>query len=153
MEKISQWFKANTLSINIRKTKFTLFHKNFSKHGIPVKLPALIVGSTNIERTSSVKFLGVMLDEHISWTDHIRTVENKIAKNIGLLYRVSQFLNEDSLKTVYFPYIHSFLNYANVAWGSTYATKLKRVYVKQKHTVRIVFNKDKLLIQSLFLKT
>ena len=86
-----------------------------------------------------------MLDEHISWIDHIRTVENKIiTKNIGLPYRVSQFLNEDSLKAVYFSYIHSYLNYANIPWASTYATKLKRIYRKQKHAVGIVFNKDKL---------
>ena len=84
-----------------------------------------------------------MLDKHISWIDHVRTIENKIAKNIGLLYRASQFLDEDSLKTVYFSYIHSYLNYANIAWASTYATKLKRVYLKQKHAVHIVFNKDK----------
>ena len=83
-----------------------------------------------------------MLDEHI-WIDHIRTVENKIANNIGLLYRVSQFLNKDSLKTVHFSYIHSYLNYANIAWAQ-YATKLKRVYLKQKHAVRILFNKDKI---------
>ena len=92
-----------------------------------------MVGSNNIERKSSIKFLGVMLDEHISWIDHVRTVENKIAKNIGLLCRVSQFLIEDSLKTVYFLYIHSYLNYGNIAWASTYATKLKIVYLKQKH--------------------
>ena len=55
-----------------------------------------------------------------------------------------KILDEDSLKTVYFSYIHSYLNYANIASASTYATKLKRVYLKQKHAVRIVFNKDKL---------
>ena len=98
-----------------------------------------MVGSNNIERKSSIKFLGVMLD--ISWIDHVRTVENKIAKNIGLLYRVSQFLNEDSLKTVYFSYIHFYLNQKNIAWTSTHATKLKRVDLKQKHALRIVFKK------------
>ena len=77
-----------------------LFHKNSSKDDIPVKLPALMVGSDNIKRTSSIKFLGVMLDEHISWINHVRTVENKIAKNIGFLYRVSQFLDEDSLNPI-----------------------------------------------------
>ena len=76
-----------------------------------------MIGNNNIERKSSIKFLGVMLDEHISWNDHVRTVENKIAKNIGLLYRVSQFLDEDSLKTVYFSYIHSYLNYAKYCIG------------------------------------
>ena len=84
-----------------------------------------------------------MLDEHISWIDHARTIENKVAKNIGLLYRVNQFLNEDS-KTVYFSYIHSYLNYANIPWASAYATKWKIVFLKQKYAVRIVFNKDKL---------
>ena len=153
LEKISQWFKADKLSINIKKTKFTLFHKNSSKDDIPVKLPALMVGSNNIERTSSIKFLGVMLDEHISWIDHVRTVENKKAKNIGLLYRVSQFLDEDSLQTVYFSYIHSYLNYANIAWARTYATKLKRVYLKQKHAVRIVFNREKLTHSKPLFKT
>ena len=103
-----------------------------------------MIGNNNIERKASINILGAMLDEHISWIGHVRIVENKIAKNIGLLYRVSQFLNEDSLKTVYFLYIHSYLNYANIAWASTYATKLERVYFIQKHAAHIAFNKDKL---------
>ena len=144
LEKVSQWFKANKLSINIKKTKFTLFHKNSFKDDIPVKLTALMIGSNNIERVSSIKYFGVMLDQHIFGIDHVRTVKNKIAKNVGLPFRVSQFLNEDSLKTVYFSYIHFYLNQKNIAWASTHATKMKRVYLKQKHAVRIVFNKDKL---------
>ena len=61
-------------SINIKRTKFTLFYKNSSKDDIPVKLPALMVGLTNIERNSSIKILGVMLDEHIYLIDHVKTV-------------------------------------------------------------------------------
>ena len=37
---------------------------------------------------------------------HIKTVENKLAKNVGLLYCAKQFLNETSFKTMYFSYIH-----------------------------------------------
>ena len=61
-------------------------------------------------------YLGLILSEPLK----------KIGKNIGLLYCVSQFLNEDPLKTVYFLYIlvYSYLGYANIAWVSTYATKL-----------------------------
>lgn len=58
-----------------------------------------------------------MLDEHLSWKDHIRVVENRLQNNIGLLYRVNQYLNEASLKTVYFSYIYSYLNYANIAYA------------------------------------
>ena len=55
-----------------------------------------------------------MIGEQISCTDHVKAVVNKIAINIDLLYGVSQFLNEDSLKTAYFYYIHSSLNYGNI---------------------------------------
>ena len=60
-----------------------------------------------------------MLDKHISWNDHIKTVENELAQNIGLLNRASYFLNKHSLNTIYFSYIHSHLNYANIAWATT----------------------------------
>ena len=61
------------------------------------------IGSKNIEKTPSIKFLGVMFDEHISWNDHLKTVENKLAKNIGLLNCASYFSNERSLKQFIFP--------------------------------------------------
>ena len=53
-------------------------------------------------------------------------------------------LQVKSLESIYFAYIHSYINYANIAWGSTYRTKLKTIYFHQKHAVRIVFNEDKL---------
>ena len=83
-----------------------------------------------------------MLDENVNWQEHIRTAENKIAKNIGLLYRAKYLLNESSLKCMYFVYIHSYLNYANITWASSYRTKLKAIYLLQKCTVRIVFNEN-----------
>ena len=57
-----------------------------------------MIGSNNIERKSLIRFLGVMLDEHISWIHHVKTIENKIAKNIGSLYGLSWFLNKGFLK-------------------------------------------------------
>ena len=51
-----------------------------------------------------IKFLGVILDECISWEGHIRT-----------LYRAKQLLNTSSLKSIYLSYIHSYLNYTNIA--------------------------------------
>ena len=120
LECINQWFKVNKLLLNIEKTNKTSAKNEISG------IPDLKIGSKSIKKTSSIKFLGVMLDEHISWNDHIKTVENKLAKNIGLLNRVSYFLNRNSLKTIYFSYIHSYLNYASIAWASTYVIKLKK---------------------------
>ena len=49
---------------------------------------------------------------------------------------------EDITKTIHFPFIHSFLNHANTAWGSTHFTKLKTISNKQKQAARISFDED-----------
>ena len=94
LQKRADWFTANRLSLNIKKTKYTFFHKNSVKDNIPLKLPDLHISNKSIERKSSIKFLGVMLDEHIAWNDHIHAVEKRFAKNIGLLYRAREFLEK-----------------------------------------------------------
>ena len=86
LKKFGCYFKANKLSLNNKKNKYTLFQKNSSKGDLPLKLPPLKIADHNIERKTTIKFLGVMLDENISWEEHIRTVQTKLAKNIGLLY-------------------------------------------------------------------
>ena len=144
LDKIGEWFKANKLSLNVKKTKYTFFHKHSIKDDIPLKLPALKIANREIERTNAIKFLGILLDENISWKNHIRSVEKNLAKNTGLLHRAKYLLDDSSLKTIYFSYIHSYLNYANIAWGSTYRTKLKTIHYHQKHAARIVFDQDKL---------
>ena len=107
-------------------------------------MPELKIGNSIIKRKSSVKFLGVILDENISWKEHIKTIEKKLAKNIGLLYGAKPYLDEMSLKPIYFSYIHSYLNYASIALASTCIAKLKPLIYKQKKAVRITFNEGRL---------
>ena len=142
--KVNHWFKANKLSLNAKQTNYTLFHKPSTKDNIPLKLPELVMGTKLIKRKRYIKFLRVMIDECINWKDHMRTVENKIAKNLALIYRAKQLLNTSSLKSIYFSYIYTYLNYTNIAWASTQKTKLKMINIKQKHAARIIFNEDRL---------
>ena len=83
-------------SINAGKTKYIFFHKQQDNKKIPQKLPMLSLNNTTLERVNSLKFLGVILDETINWNRHIELVENKISKNIGILYRVLLYLNKES---------------------------------------------------------
>ena len=64
-----------------------------------------------------------MLDEHISWRDHKRRI---------LTGEIIQVLTGVPLKTIYFTYIHSYLNYANIAWAKTNVTKLSEIHLLQK---------------------
>ena len=50
---IGDWFKANKVSLNNRKTKYTLFHKISSKENLPLKLQALKIADDNIERKTA----------------------------------------------------------------------------------------------------
>ena len=67
LEKISEWFKANKLSLNIKKNNYNLFCKNSSKDDLALKLPDLEIVNRVLKRKTSINFLGVMLDENISW--------------------------------------------------------------------------------------
>ena len=84
LKKISEWFRANKLSLNEDKTTFTLFHRIQDRDNLPLRLPILKINDYDIKRSSSIKFLGVLVDEHLSWTDHINILENKLSKNLGL---------------------------------------------------------------------
>ena len=107
LQKINECFEANKLSLNIGKAKYFLFHKPSRKDDLPLLLPRLLIKKHKVERVKSIKFLGVLLDENLSWKDHIKYIENKVAKNIGLLYRAKLFLDKNSLLTLYYSYIHT----------------------------------------------
>jgi len=139
LDKINEWFISNRLSLNVEKTKFILFHKASKAENIPLKLPNLLINNKIIKRELTTNFLGVLLDEKLSWKFHIKYIEGKISKNIAILYRAKPFLNYESLKNLYFSFIHSYFSYCNIAWGSTNHTKLKKIYSKQNHACRIIF--------------
>ena len=92
------------------------------------------------------------MNENLTWMGHNYTVENKISKNIELLYQGRHCLDQNCLKQIYFAYIHAYLNNASIAWASTHKTKLKKVQSKQKYALGIIFNQSKTsLSEPLFL--
>ena len=91
-------------SLNKDKTKFRIFHKLQDRDNLPLQLPVLRINNYEIKRSSSIKFLGVMVDEHLNWKDHINVIENKLPKDLGLLHKVKQFLNAKVMKSLFFIY-------------------------------------------------
>ena len=79
----------------------------------------------------------MLLDEHLSQKDYIRYIENKFVETIGFLYREKIIINENSLHTLYFSYIHTYLNYANSACGSIVGKNLKKLFNQQKHAIKL----------------
>ena len=96
-----------------------------------------------IEKQEFIKFLAVLLDENLNWKEHIKHTEKKIAKNLGLLYKGRPFLERNALLALYYSYIQTYINYANIAWDSICRTNIKKINSEQKHAIRIIFNKNK----------
>ena len=79
---IQDWFTSYRLSLNAGKTKYSLFYKPSKKDHIPIPLPKLMINNYEIKIEESIKFLGVLLDQHLTWKEHIKLAGNKIVKNI-----------------------------------------------------------------------
>ena len=110
---------------------------------LPLVLPKLSINNQLIKRQSSIKFLVIRLDENLSWKEHLKLTENKTDKNIALIYKAKPNLNKDSLLALYFSYMNSYFNYANLVWGSTNRTYLRKINSQQKHALRLTHNKNR----------
>ena len=78
-------------------------------------LPKLTISNHVIERQEFIKFLGELLDENLNWKERIIYTENKIAKDLGLLYKTRPSLERNALLAPYYSYIQTYMNYANIA--------------------------------------
>ena len=95
LKNISQWFKANNLSLNLNKTNYILFSSH--RKIIPYVLRKVIIDGMEIPKVTSVKFLGVYVDQHLTWNTHIDQLVDKLAKNIGIIKRISYLLSPNTL--------------------------------------------------------
>ena len=129
LENISTWFKSNKLSLNVDKTKWSLFNPLSKRQFLPQTLPYLLIEDINIKREHVTKFLGVFIDEDLSWKQHIEILSSKISKSIDILYKSRDVLSKQCLNQLYFSFIHSYVNYANIAWASTSKSTLKLLIV------------------------
>ena len=82
MKHISQWLKANKLTLNSGKTNYMVFHRSRRKSYNNIKL---YVDDAIIKEVSTIKYLGVIFDNKLKWTSHIAFVKNKVAKGIGMI--------------------------------------------------------------------
>ena len=87
-------------------------------------------------------FLGVLLDDNLTWKPHISLlIASKLSKSIGLSFiNLDFFLSTQSLRTLYNSMILPYLYHCNLAWGGTYEANLQRIVILQKHALRKVNN-------------
>ena len=138
--KIARWFKLNRLSLNLKKTKYIIFCNKYQRKFIPNDV-VLKIDDTLIERVGSTKFLGIIINEKITWHDHIQAIKDKISKGIGIICRLRRVLPIRLLiVNLYYAFVHPFLDYGNIVWGTAPKTIINKILLMQKKVVRIILN-------------
>ena len=135
---IHNWFCANKLSLNVEKTTFIVFSspsKRLNEDANSIQLCG-----ENIIISSVTKFLGVYIDKHLSWNNHIQYIRTKVSKGAGILGKLRHVLPRRIMVTLYNTLILPYLSYCNVVWGSTYAARLQPLFILQKRAIRHICN-------------
>ena len=130
---MSQWCHENNLSLNINKSSFMQFHCKISP---PTCCPWLTLNNHTIQRSYSVKFLGLHLTEDLDWTTHIEHISNKAATGIYMIRKLRPITTATTLKMVYYANVHSHLMYGVIFWGNTRAAT--KAFSLQKKSIKAI---------------
>ena len=140
LEQVVKWLSINKLSLNVKKTHVMLFTK---KHVIANESALnIMIGKEVVQLVMKTKFLGVIVDQKLTWQDHINMLCNKIAKGIGILKKVKHKLDRKTLINLYYTFIFPYLTYCNIIWGNAAKVHINRLLVLQKRTLRLIYNVD-----------
>lgn len=99
------------------------------------------LGGKRLSLSSSVKYLGVYLNENLSWFYHYNTLALKLRRANGILSKLRYYLSRKTLRTVYFALFHSHLSYATQVWGQNLPLN-SRIFKLQKSAVRLITFSD-----------
>jgi len=140
---LSQWFRVNKLSLNISKTKYMLFHNRNSITETEIDDNIRIkIDNMEIKRSNSLKFLGLFIDQNLTWTEHSNYIINKVSKSIYILNCIKNILPQYLKKTLYYSMVYSYFNYGIILWGHTYKFNISKLFIKQKRAIRIINNSE-----------
>jgi len=138
LEILVEWFKSNRLSLNIDKTYYIIFSSR-NKNTAPDINNNITIDGKLILRVKNVKFLGIYIDEHLTWNHHIQCISKKVAKNVGIIRRVSYLLPINILRNLYFTLIYPYLAFGNIVWASNYKSRTGSLLLLQKRVIRVLF--------------
>ena len=135
LKNVNRWLCSNKLSLNIEKSSYVIFHPCQKKISSDFNL---VIDDVCLKKERSIKYLGVYIDSNLSWKPHIEYISKKLKRSLGILSKIRYYIDINILTGLYYALIYPFLTYAIIAWGNTYSTTLKPLYVLQKKALRLM---------------
>lgn len=137
---VSNWFRANKLSVNAKKTNYMILGTpQMTTFKVKEELN-ITLDDTKLERMKCTQFLGVLIDECLTWKSHIDCVSKTISRNIGVINKLKHCVPGRILHTLYCTLIFPYLNYGILVWGTACKTYLDKLVKLQKWAIRTITN-------------
>ena len=133
------WFIANKLSLNADKTCYTAFVPK-CKQQSNISLD-LYINNQKITKVTSCKYLGVLIDESLTWEAHIDHIYKKLLKFTSIFYKLRNILPKVCLKNLYFSFIHPHILYGVEIYGNSCKTYVDKLCKLNNKLLRILLNK------------
>ena len=138
LSNISKWMIANRLTLHPNKT-YALNVSPFFRNRTTPEL-ALSLDNVKIKNPSVTKYLGILLDNNLSFKPQIARLESKMSRSVGVIAKLRYYLPSYTLLNLYFALVHSNLLYGLLVWGSTYKSYLTKLKKLQNKALKIITN-------------
>ena len=135
LRKLSLWLNLNRLALNISKTNFVIFRTQQKKIDFNV---TLILNRKAIEQKTYVKYLGMLVDEHLTWEEHITAISKKISRSIGIVTLLRPCMETKLLVNLYYSLVYSHMIYGIHVWGTACQSEMEKIKVLQNKAVRVI---------------
>ena len=128
--------KTNKLTINYKKTNYMIIRKQ----KINKSLFKIKIGRNEIIQKDSVKYLGLIIDNNMNWTQHINYLNAKLCKGSWVISKLKKYVNIHILvlKIIYYSLIYSHLKYCITSWRKAAKTIIQPIINTQKCVIRIM---------------
>ena len=101
------------------------------------------IDGQSLETATKTKFLGIIIDNKLTWKEHALYTSNKMSKSIAILSIARKYLDTKTMLQLYYSFVFPYLHYCNLAWGNASDSTLWPVFRSQKIALRIISNTPK----------
>ena len=134
LNELFQWLNSNKIALNVAKTEVLLFRDPNKKIDYPIELE---LNGNVINFSSVVNYLGILLDEHLSWSINRNFISGNLRKANGIISKMRHYLPLKTMLSIYYALFHSHLCYGAQVWGQNIVSN-SRIFKLQKSAVRLL---------------
>jgi len=140
LSKIARWFEVNKLTLNLEKTKYMIFGTNHALNNF--ENISLNYGNDIIERVYKFKYLGVIFDPTLAWSEHVDYISSVVSKRIGVIRRVKFYLPPKTLNLLANALVFPHFDYCSPIWSNCISDFCNSLQILQNKLARVLLSAD-----------